>query len=225
MFVRPCWGPRSVEEMFRLVDDHPWALLVSNSDEGPLVTNLPLLLDRSRGGNGVLVGHLARANDHARALQATASAPTMAVFHGPSSYVTPSWYPGRDMPGTFYYMAAHCYGRVRLQSETELEQSLEILNRRMEAQVEDGWNMDEIPYSEIMRRLPAIMGFELEIDRIEGKFKLGQDEPRAAAMAVAERLAASDDAEQRALGQAVRHANEGRPESEIGEEPLPEAKP
>src|SRR5207247_807509 len=118
MFVRPSWAPRSKEEVYDLIDENPWALLVNNGEDGPYATNLPLLLDRSRGEHGVLVGHVARANEHAQVLQA-AKSPTLAVFEGPYSYVTPSWYPNRDMPSTYYYTAVHCYGRLRLQTDAE----------------------------------------------------------------------------------------------------------
>jgi transcriptional regulator len=211
MFVRPCWRPQALDDAYQLIDEYPWALLVNNGDEGPLVTNIPLLLDRKRGSYGTLLGHLARANEHADALFAT-TAPTLAVFHGPYSYVTPSWYPNRDMPGTYYYTAVHCYGRIRPQNEAELEATLKLLNDRMEKPIARGWRMDEVPHSEITRRLPNIAGFELEIERLEAKFKLGQDEPRKDAMAVADRLAASPDSSQRRLGEAVRRANVERSE-------------
>jgi transcriptional regulator len=210
MFVRPSWRPRSPEEAYQLIDDYSWALLVNNGDEGPFVTNLPLLLDRTRGEFGTLLGHLARANEHAQILFSS-SAPTLAVFHGPYSYVTPSWYPGRDMPGTYYYTAVHCYGRIRPQTDAQLEATLGLLNDRMERPIAGGWRMDEVPHSEITRRLPSIAGFELEIERLEAKFKLGQDEPRKDAMAVAERLLSSTESAHRELGEATRRANVDRP--------------
>jgi transcriptional regulator len=210
MFVRPCWRPQSPQEAYQLIDEHPWALLINNGDDGPLVTNLPLLLDRSRGKLGTLLGHLARMNEHATALF-EGGAPALAVFHGPYSYVTPSWYPERDMPGTYYYSAVHCYGRVRQQSDADLEATLRVLNDRMERPIPGGWTMDEVPRSEITRRIPNIVGFELEIERLEAKFKLGQDEPRKDALAVADRLAASPEPSQRRLGEAVRRANVNRP--------------
>src|SRR5581483_1806692 len=190
MFVRPVWRPRSVEDAWQIIDENLWALLVNNGPQGPLVTNLPLLLDRGQGPLGTLIGHLARANEHAAALFA-AQEPALAVFHGPYSYVTPTWYPNRDMPGTYYYMAVHCYCSVRAQSDAELERSLRILNDRMEQPVTNGWRIDEVPRSEITRRLPNIAGFELRIERLEAKFKLGQDEPKKDALAVADRLEAS----------------------------------
>ena len=209
MFVRPSWRPQSPDDAYRIIDEYLWALLINNGSDGPLVTNLPLLLDPSRGPFGTLLGHLARANEHAVALFA-ATAPTLAVFHGPYSYVTPSWYPNRDMPGTYYYTAVHCYGRIRPQSDAELEATLKRLNDRMEAPVPSGWRIDEVPHSEITRRIPHIAGFELRIERVEAKFKLGQDEPRKDAMAVADRLTASPDLSQQRLGAAVRRENSGR---------------
>lgn len=209
MFVRPCWKPWDVEAAYELMGTDPWALLVQNGDEGPFATNLPLYLDRSRGQHGTLVGHIAAANAHARVLgEARGSA--LAIFEGPQSFVTASWYPNRDMPGTYYYTAVHCTGRIRLQSQAELEAALGELNGRMEGRVPNGWKMDEVPHSEITRRLPAIVGFELQIESLEAKFKLGQDEPLKDAMAVAGHLAASPDTSSRRLAEMVRRANADR---------------
>lgn len=210
MFVRPVWKPNSETEMFDFIDAHEWALLVNNDDEhGPLVTNMPLLLDRSRGPKGTLVGHIARANAHCAALQASTT-PTLAVFHGPYSYVTGSWYPNRDMPSTYYYTAVHCYGQVSFQDEATLEHWLTILNNRMESGFENGWKMDDVSDYDIKRRLKHILGFDLQIERIEGKYKLGQDEPKKDALAVAEHLA--KDPAQRGLSDLIRAYNSDRSE-------------
>jgi len=211
MFVRPSWRPQSVDQVYQLIDENPWALLVNNGEDGPLLTNLPLLLNREHGPHGTLIGHIARANVHSSGLF-DSKTPALAVFQGPYSYVTPSWYPNRDMPGTYYYSAVHCYGRLRPQSDAMLEASLARLNDRMESPIPGGWSLNEVPRSEITRRLPSIAGFELEIERIEAKFKLGQDEPKKDAMAVAARLLASDNAVQRTLGEQVRAFNIGRTE-------------
>lgn len=209
MFVRPCWKPWDADAAYDLIGSYPWALLVQNGDDGPIATNLPLYLDRSRGPHGTLVGHIARANDHARVLEESGG-PALAIFEGPQSFVTASWYPNRDMPGTYYYTAVHCAGRIRILSEAAVEAALGELNRRMEGPIPNGWKMDEVPRSEITRRLPAIVGFELQVERLEAKFKLGQDEPLKDALAVAERLSASDDPSARALAGMVRRANAGR---------------
>jgi transcriptional regulator len=211
MFVRPCWKPRTNGELFAFIDEYPWALLVSNGTDGPLATNLPLLLDRSRGANGTLVGHIARLNQHAQLLK-PGDTPTLAIFQGPYSFISGSWYPNRDMPSTFYYTAVHCYGRIRLQTEAELEHWIEVLTNRYESEFPNGWKMTDVPHSDITRRLPAIVGFELEIERIEGKFKLGQDEPKKDAMATCDHLEKNSDDSHRKLASLVRQYNRDREE-------------
>ena len=129
----------------------------------------------------------------------------------PSSYITASWYPGRDMPPTVYYSAVHCYGPLTFQDQQQLHQSVEALTLRSEAHVFNAWSTQEIPERDVLRRLPGILGFELHIERLEAKFKLGQDEPQRDAMAVAERLLHSDKASDRELGAMVYRYNESRP--------------
>lgn len=202
MFVRPCWKTRTEEELFSFVEEHPWALLVNNGADGPFATNLPLLLDRTRGPRGTLVGHIARANQHVHVLT-NADAPTLAVFSGPYSFVSGSWYPNRDMPSTYYYTSIHCYGRVRTQTTEQLEKWIEILTNRMESAYPNGWNFGDVPHSDITRRLPSILGFEIEIDRIEGKYKLGQDEPKKDAMAVCRHLEKSSERAENELAKLV----------------------
>ena len=210
MFVRPSWKPQTQQDVFDIILQNPWGLLVSNGDAGPDVTNLPFVLDTTRGEFGVLTSHLSRANQHSAALLKLEK-PALAVFEGPSSYITASWYPGRDMPPTVYYSAVHCYGSLTFQDQPQLHQSVEDLTRRSEAHIADGWSTQEIPEREVLRRLPAILGFELHIERVEAKFKLGQDEPKRDAMAVAERLLHSDNPGDRALGKMVYRYNEARP--------------
>ena len=209
MFVRPCWQPTSSQDAISLIEKHPWALLVSNGNDGPFATNLPLLMDpvsREPEAPLVLIGHMARANEHAKEL-ARAITPFLAIFEGPWSYITASWYPDRDMPSTYYYTAVHCYGTIELQSEPELDGSLEDLTERMESRYPNGWNSREIPRSEITRRFAGIIGFRMNVTRIESKFKLGQDEPLRDALAVAHEL---EIRESRALADLIRKHNAAR---------------
>ena len=213
MFVRPCWRPTSPQDALDLIEQHPWALLVTNGEDGPLATNLPLLLDRTAtaadGVNFVLVGHIARANHHLRSLMSS-QMPLLAIFEGPWSYVTASWYPNRDMPSTYYYTAVHCYGTVELQDEEALGYALEDLTRRMESQYPDGWHTNEIPRSEITRRFANITGFRIHVTRMEAKFKLGQDEPLRDALAVAEVLEDHNAPQEQALAALIKKHNQSR---------------
>lgn len=209
MFVRPSWLPQSDEDVFTLIETNPWGLIVSNGVNGPFVTNLPWVLNRKCGKHGCLTSHISRANEQAAALLRKKD-PVLAVFHGPSQYISPSWYPKRDMPPTVYYTAVHCYGTLKFQEHVALREALEELTEHSEKDIPDGWRTSEIPESEITRRLPAILGFDLIIDRIEAKFKLGQDEPREDAMAVGRHLLASGDPADRALGEMIVRFNESR---------------
>jgi transcriptional regulator len=213
VFVRPCWRPTSSQDALDLIEQHPWALLVSNGEDGPHATNLPLLLDRTvvpvNGTSVVLVGHIARANHHLRALVGSET-PVLAIFEGPWSYVTASWYPSRDMPSTYYYTAVHCYGSIEWQEEPVLDSALEDLTQRMEAHYPDGWRTSEIPRGEITRRFASIMGFRIHVTKMEAKFKLGQDEPLRDALAVAEALEERNASQEKALAALIRKHNQVR---------------
>jgi transcriptional regulator len=212
MFVRPCWQPTSPQDTRSLIEQYPWALLVSNGDEGPFATNLPLLIDPASADPAtplILNGHLARGNDHVHQLS-NPDTIFLAIFEGPYSYVTASWYPNRDMPSTYYYTAVHCYGHIELQDEPALDASLEILTQRMESPIPNGWQTDEVPRSEITRRFSGIRGFRLHVDRVEAKFKLGQDEPIRDALAVADELDARGEQSSSDLAYLIRQHNLAR---------------
>jgi len=213
VFVRPCWRPTSPQDALDIIEQHSWALLVSNGEHVPLATNLPLLIDRTVTHVDptalVLVGHIARGNDHIRALSIPGSS-ALAVFQGPWSYVTASWYPNRDMPSTYYYTAVHCSGSIELLGEQDLDRSLEDLTQRMESHYPAGWSTDEIPRSEITRRFAAIQGFRIHVSKIEAKFKLGQDEPLRDALAVAEVLGQQQSPQDRVLAGLIRKHNQAR---------------
>ncbi len=216
MFIRSCWVPQKAGDAMHLIEANPWALLVSQGPERLLATNLPLLPESSTAQPAdeedslVLVGHMARANEHLAALQ-NAPEDVLAVFEGPWSYVTASWYPDRQMPSTYYYTAVHCYGRIAFQEEEALDASLEDLTQRMEAPFANGWRRNEIARSEITRRFAGITGFRMHVSRVEAKFKLGQDEPLRDALAVADALASHQSADDRTLAELIREQNAGRP--------------
>ena len=213
MFVRPCWIPKTEADTRQIIDQNPWALLVSNGNDGPLATNLPLLVAPRQTGSSidslVLVGHMANANEHLAQLRAEPQ-PVLAIFEGPWSYVTASWYPQRQMPSTYYYTAIHCYGRLEFQDEPALDASLEDLTQRMEASYPNSWSYREIPRSEITRRFAGITGFRMIVTRTEAKFKLGQDEPIEDALAVADVLDTHPAPQDRALAAMIRVQNVGR---------------
>jgi transcriptional regulator len=165
---------------------HGFATLISPDAKDPQVTHLPLLLDPERGTLGALLGHVARANPHWRLLESRTE--VLAIFHGPHAYVSPSWYMHHPSVPTWNYAVVHVQGRARVTHDTrELERIVRRLVERYESARPRPWSM-QLPADYQAQMLAGIVGFEIEIVRISGKFKLSQNRPLADRPRVAEAL-------------------------------------
>ncbi|MDA2808093.1 FMN-binding negative transcriptional regulator [Nocardiopsis suaedae] len=139
--------------------------------------------DGGGAGHGRLVGHLARNNPQWRAATEHGT-PAMVIVRGPDAYVSPSWYPskrehGRAVP-TWNYVTAHVHGRLIAHDDAEwTEWAVRLLTERHEGGRPDPWSVDDAPRAFTEGMLRAIVGIEVRIDRIEGKWKLGQNRPEA----------------------------------------------
>lgn len=162
--------PAAIDE---IVAAHDFALLVTAGEAGPEATHLPLLLDRTRGPHGTLLGHLARANPHAEALDGRAA---LAVFSGPHGYVSPRWYASAPAVPTWNYVAVHVHGRARVvRDKARLVELVDALSRRYEG---DGpWSVAGLPERFLAGMVEGIVGLEIEVERIDAKFKLSQNRP------------------------------------------------
>jgi transcriptional regulator len=178
------YTPRSFVEsdlptLFDYIDAHPLGILVSATTEQLAATHLPLILDRSHGPYGTLCGHLARANPQARATS-SAAMEALVIFTGPDAYITPQWYAtkretGRVVP-TWNYVAVHAYGRLCLHEDSEfLRDHLERLTHRHEDGRASPWRVSDAPADYIAQQMKAIVGFSVEIERLEGKWKMSQN--------------------------------------------------
>ena len=156
-----------------LIESHGFATLISPDAMEPMITHLPLLLDRGRSPQGTLIGHVAHANPHWRTLQARPE--VLAVFQGPHAYVSPSWYGVQPSVPTWNYAVVHAAGRARLLHEP---QALQDITQRLVETFENPrpqpWRR-ELPGDVQQRMLGAIVGFEIEISQLSGKFKLSQN--------------------------------------------------
>jgi transcriptional regulator len=158
------------------IERNGFADLVSASSTGELhVSHVPLLA-RREGASGLrLLGHVARANPHWQALESAAS--LRAIFWGPHAYVSPSWYANHPSVPTWNYAVVHAHGRARLVDEAELHETLLELSAAYEAGRPNPWRMSELPAPYVDSMLKHIVGFEIEVERLEGKFKLSQNRP------------------------------------------------
>jgi transcriptional regulator len=183
-----------IEDRARLVDfmrGHAFATLVSSGKAGLHVSHVPLLVD-AEGETLRLRGHVAKANDHWQALEEARD--VVAIFHGPHAYVSPTWYVNHPSVPTWNYAVVHAHGKVRLTDEAELHEIVTELSAKYEAGNSPPWKLSEQPAAYVSSMLEMIVGFEIEVARVEGKFKLSQNRPAEIARVI-ERFEAAGEAE------------------------------
>ncbi|MDP3814272.1 FMN-binding negative transcriptional regulator [Pseudomonas sp.] len=188
--------------LHRQILDCRLATVVSQGANGLQASHLPLLLEPGEGQYGTLYGHFARANPHWRDLADGAEA--LVIFQGPEAYISPSWYQAKAEHGkvvpTWNYIAVHAQGRAEVFEDAErLLQLVSRLSQRHEAGRPQPWAVSEAPRDYIDGMLRAIVGFALPIERLQGKWKLGQNRSAADQAGVREGLQASHDPRDREL--------------------------
>ncbi|RWP37636.1 FMN-binding negative transcriptional regulator [Mesorhizobium sp.] len=177
MYSKPEFTPLSQDEVFSLIDATAFATVVTSGPQGLVASHLPFVLDQKRGVNGTLVSHLARQNPHSALI--AEGRETIAIFQGPHGYISPSWYPRnpvRDSAPTWNFAVVHCHGRPFQLDDHATARHLQRLVDVLEKDRADRWRMRELGPGGIERRIPHILGFDLPIERLEAKFKMGQDE-------------------------------------------------
>jgi transcriptional regulator len=157
------------------IERNSFALLCSTGEDGcPFASHLPLLLERRPGPFGALIGHMARANPQWRHADGKA---VLAVFSGPHAYVSPSWYEADNVVPTWNYVAVHATGILRAIHDRDallkiVADSVEVYERSLPAP----WRLP-LSGDYLERMLRGIVGFRVEIARLEGKWKLSQNHP------------------------------------------------
>ena len=197
MYVPAAFAEHDPARLHDFIRRHGFATLVTHGEGGLVASHLPLLLDADAGPQGVLLGHMARANPQWRSIHGE----SMAVFHGPHAYISPAWYESRGTVPTWNYVAVHAYGDVRLVEDGD--GLLDILRRSVaayEGPRPEPWPFDESePHVEGLLR--AIVGFRIEITRLEGKWKLSQNHPEERRRKVIRALEARADDHSQAIGE------------------------
>jgi transcriptional regulator len=153
------------------MDEFAFADLVTCAPE-IRITHIPVMLDRSGGRYGTLRGHISRQNPQTAAFDGRQQA--VLVFHGPHSYISPTWFGKAEAVPTWNFAVVHASGKLRAVTEPKaLHELLARLIRKFE-DYGSAYDFGKLPESYTSRLMKGIVGFELEIDRLEGKFKLGQ---------------------------------------------------
>jgi transcriptional regulator len=162
------------ESLVRFIERYAFGTLVSTGADGLQVSHVPFLPEPD-GERLRLLGHVARANEHWKSLEGATD--VLAIFHGPHAYVSPTWYASHPSVPTWNYAVVHARGRAKLLDEAELHDLLMRLSSTYEAGNAKPWRMSELPADYVSSMLRAIVGFEIEVERLEGKFKLSQNRP------------------------------------------------
>ena len=191
MYIPQHFAEDRIEALTEFVRANPFCTLVTNGPDGLIASHIPMLLEPATGPNGTLRGHLAKANPQWRAYAPDAD--VLAIFHGPHHYISPSWYPSKEEHGkvvpTWNYVSVHAYGRMRIVDDRD--RLLDHLRKLTDSQEEgnpERWRVDDAPTDYINGLTGAIVGVELEITKLEGKWKVSQNRPAADREAVAARL-------------------------------------
>ncbi len=196
---------RDHAEAVSFVRANPFAILVSGSDGGPFATHIPILA-RDADSQLVLHGHMAKANPHWRLLENNQE--SLAIFHGPHAYISPSLYESRESVPTWNYAAVHVYGHARVVSEPErlLEETRGIINA-FDPSYFAQWSAlsDKFRYG----MLKQIVGFELAATRIEAKFKISQNRSKKDQAAMIASLEQSADSAVSGIARLMREQDLG----------------
>jgi transcriptional regulator len=206
MYQPPHFREDRLEIQHGLIRAHPLGMLVTTGATGLVANPLPFVLDSSASPLGTLKAHLSRANGQWREFDPAQEA--LAIFQGVEAYITPSWYETKRESGkvvpTWNYAIVQAYGRMTvIEDPAWLLRQIGELTAAQEAARPEPWAVDDAPAPFIGAQLKGIVGIEIEITRIEGKWKVSQNRPEADRRGVAAGLRALGDDEPRQMADLV----------------------
>ena len=202
MYIPAHFKIKDSDEIRTFVKAHPFGMLLTNGSKIPGVSHLPMQLLTDDSGNDSINIHLSKANPHAKALEDGGSA--VAVFLGTNGYISPRWYAEKDNVPTWNYTAVHANGTLRkIENEDELMKLVDQLTIEHEAGAESPWRADW-SNTKIRNMVKAIVGFEMKVERWEGKKKVGQNRSAEDQASLKRNMEQSEDAAYQFLAQQMK---------------------
>lgn len=212
-YPSPAFREDRLDVLHGAIRELAFGMLVTHTADHFATSYLPFEIDAARGPNGTLVGHLARYNPQWQVPAAGEQA--MVVFQGPHGYVSPAWYPGkltdpRQVP-TWDYLIVEARGTlVTFEDDERLLALLERLTERHEAGRERRWHVADAPADYVRDEMRHIVGIELKIDSLVGRYKLSQNRDTADREGACVGLAASPTEREHDLAKAITAAHKRR---------------
>jgi transcriptional regulator len=190
MYIPDAFRIEDEAQILRIMTENSFATLITTGASGLTATHLPLLVESAKPL--ILAGHMARANPQWKDLEA---AETLAIFHGPHTFVSPSWYKTSPNVPTWNYVSAHAYCRAEIVSDPDqilrhLNESVDYFDPELRST-----NPESIDEAYLRKMALAVVAFRLHVGRVDAKAKLNQNKKEVDRLAVRERLGASGDAE------------------------------
>jgi len=198
---------RRPEVLRAAIAQHPLATLVTLGEHGLCTSHIPLLHDPGSAPHGILRGHMARSNPQWSTVQQHVSA--LAIFRGPQHYISPAWYPSKQEHGkvvpTWNYVLVEAAGPLRvIEDSAWLLENVRTLTTSQEQGRAMPWSVEDAPADFIASLLRAIVGVEIVIERLEGKWKMSQNRPAQDRAGVIEALTDLDSDEAREVAELMR---------------------
>jgi transcriptional regulator len=203
VYLPPAFTETRNEVLIEHIERHEFGLLVSHGKAGLIASQIPFLVER-RDSRIYLQGHLAWANPQLADLDPAEEA--LAIFEGPHAYISPNWYePGPAVP-TWNYATVHAYGNARAIADPDwLRGFLRRLTERHEGrEPAPPWRMEDLPAAYLKSMLNGIVGIEIAVSRLDGKFKLSQNRPAADRPRIIAALERREDADSPAVAHLMR---------------------
>lgn len=175
LYIPPAFRDDDAARTLEFVRENAFATLVSTGDAGLHVSHIPFIAERETDGRVRLLGHVARANPHWQALEGARD--VVAIFSGAHGYISPTWYVNHPAVPTWNYAVVHAHGKASLLDEAELHDLVTRLSAIYEAGNAVPWRLSDQPAAYVSGMLANIVGFAIDVERLEGKFKLSQNRP------------------------------------------------
>jgi len=182
LYVPPHFKVEDRAELLAFIERYAFGTLVTSSPSGLHVSHIPFAAEKGADGRVRLQGHVARNNEQWKSLEQASH--LLAIFQGPHAYISPGWYQQHPSVPTWNYAVVHAHGKARLMDEAELHELVIRLSNTYEANRPKPWRAADLPSDYVSGMLANIVGFEIEVERLEGKFKLSQNRPAETARVI-----------------------------------------
>ena len=198
MYIPKLYREEDKEKILEFLKQNNFPALVTHDGEKPIATHLPVEVIEAEDGALTIVGHMSRANPQWKSF---GEQEVLLIFQGAHTYISPRWYDHVNVP-TWNYMMAHLYGKVRLVEEDELYSLMSRLVQKHEVQT--SYNLESLPEDFVKKEMKGIVGFTVDVTRVEASYKLSQNRNDADHKNIVRELEGRGDEQSAGVAQTLR---------------------